>query len=140
MIIRPGPYAAVVRGFSAFALLPAVERDLERRIWVLRAQGCTEERIAQVLVTVAEIRDAAEAWQELEPSGAGRTEVGRTEVGGSSSHDEISSSEAGDLLGVGARRVGQLVDEQQLDGRKVGGRWLVSKESVVSLMNARRSE
>ena len=42
----------------------------------------------------------------------------------------LSVQEAADMLGVNRQRVHQLLDKGALEGYKVGGTWIVDKESV----------
>ncbi|WP_373938514.1 helix-turn-helix domain-containing protein [Rhodococcus qingshengii] len=45
-------------------------------------------------------------------------------------HDLISTTEAGAILGCSAANVRDLAKRGRLDGQLVGGRWLVTAESV----------
>lgn len=69
--------------------------------------------------------------------GSGKAETGGV-GGGSVVEAELSTKEAAEMLGLKSeRRVGQLLADGALQGRKVGRSWLVSRSSVEMLRDAR---
>ncbi len=51
--------------------------------------------------------------------------------------DLISTGEAAKILDVTSQHVSYLVREGRIDAHKIGGRWLVVKDSVYRYMNER---
>ena len=108
----------------------AVRRDVE----MYRSAGALHE--AEHLARAwAQLRAAA---GELPPAAAnGSTKVDHAETVEESKHDEITTSQAADLLRCTARRVRQLVEDGKLDGRRVGRAWLVDRQMVEDLARRR---
>ncbi|MFC7488787.1 helix-turn-helix domain-containing protein [Knoellia sp. CPCC 206453] len=57
----------------------------------------------------------------------------------SAQDNELPTQEVAKMLGLTPRRVGQMVSDGTLSGRKVGGAWLVSRSSVEALADTRRA-
>jgi len=73
------------------------------------------------------LRTAATA--ERDASQAGHDDVAPEVQGaGSPQADEVSTTEAADLLGIGRRQVQRLAHD--LDGRKIGGVWLFDRRAI----------
>jgi excisionase family DNA binding protein len=126
---------AAVSGFSAFVIAPLLERRLEE----LARQGVHPDLLVEARRTFEAVRVSADEWQAWRIAADGNAAVPSAAVPSPSGHDEISADEAGAVLGVKARRVRQLLDAGQLEGRRVGGRWLVSRASVDVLRETRRA-
>lgn len=79
---------------------------------------------------------AAREYEALPVAVDGSPATALAEVGPSSPH-EISTSQAGVLLGLSERRVRQLAPGGL--GRRVGGRWLLDRSAVLAEAARRRS-
>lgn len=79
----------------------------------------------------------ASAARPISVRGSDRAEIDGG-GGGSFMKADITTKEAAEMLGLKSeRRVGQLLARGDLDGRKVGGSWRVSRASVKRLRDAR---
>jgi excisionase family DNA binding protein len=135
---RP-PLGAHVRGFAAWLLVLELERSLPARLDSLVAQGVAPALVGEARACWADLRQASEQWQEWRASGGGNPEIVSAEMPpGLEQDDNISTREAAVMLGVGPRMVRVLLADGRLPGRRVGGRWLVSRKSVMVLREARR--
>lgn len=81
------------------------------------------------------IHRAAGEYEVLPVAVDGSTEAPPAEIGPLSAH-EISTYQAGILLGLGERRVRQLAAGGM--GRRVGGRWLLDRSAVLAYAEQRR--
>jgi hypothetical protein len=128
--------SAPVTGFTAFLVAPMLERRIEE---VARRGRVDPGLLAEVRATAALVRLASEEWQARRIAADGNAEMGSAAIGPPLGHDEIDTVEAGAMLSLTARRVRQLIASGQLEGRHVGGRWLVSRESCDLLRETRRA-
>lgn len=77
-------------------------------------------------------------WQRYSVSDVGQTDTATSDMGRGSSHDEITTAEAAEVLGVTPRTVLRWVDGGQLEGRSVNARQtMVTRASVEALRQAR---
>lgn len=130
---------ATVPGFAARVILeqsPALLRRMREVELLWRGKG-RPDLAEQMVLASAQLKVAARAWEDatgLPPtasvSGSAEAEASAGE-GVSAPTDEISSEEASSMLKVSRRRIGQMVDERRLSGRKVGRSWVVDRASVV---------
>lgn len=131
---RP-PLAAPVAGFAAFAIAAVLDDALAARMVHLQAQVAAGRlhpaRLAELRQAWAAIRAAAQEWSQWRAAVDGRTEPVPAETSpGSAREREIDTARAGDLLGVSARRVRQLVAAGDLPARRAGRTWLVDRCAV----------
>ena len=135
--LRPRNYveaAAIISGASALLIAGFLERY--RREWREYAAPLSKDMGLQVADTVESIKLAADTYRSEvadRASERGNAERKSVEVvSDSSGMDEwISTSEAAVVLGVTDRRVRQLARGGELAGHRSGGRWQVSRESVL---------
>lgn len=93
---------------------------------------------AQLEASALDHQERMRARQLGRASADGSAEVVETEMGaGSVMSGEMTTQEAADMLGIGARRVGQLLAAGELQGRKVGGAWRVDRDTVVAARDVR---
>lgn len=126
-----GP-AVVVPGRLAGPVWRALDDALRRA----RADGIRSglddlEDLALALMEAAAASDPAPRSSDVGSSLDGSS----SEAGGSA----VTVAEAAALLGIGDRRVRQLLDVGQLTGRLSGGVWLVDVVSIEERRRARRT-
>lgn len=90
----------------------------------------------EIDATCRAIRRAARAYEALPPAGGGRAEAVAVDVGPPLPH-EITTREAGALLGLGERRMRQLAAAGM--GRRTGSRWLLDRSAVLAYAERRRA-
>lgn len=138
---------AAVPGYAALWLIQQGRRggvDGARvRAQVAMWRGVGRPDLAdQLEMGWAQLKVTARAYQDgtgLDLSAGESTEAkaGASE-GASLQTDEITSREAGDMLGgVTAQRVGQLVRQGRITGRRVGRSLMVDRASVVTELERR---
>jgi hypothetical protein len=132
------PLGAHGRGFAAWLFALELERTLPVRLDSL-AGSASPELLAQARAALADLREAGCQWQAWRTAADGTAAIKSAVMPTDSRHDDISTGEAAAMLGVKPRRVRQLIDAAQLEGRLLGGRWLVSRQSVDMLREARRA-
>ena len=134
---RPHNYieaAAIVSGPSALILAGFLDRY--RREWREYAAPISKSQGLAVADTVEAIIKAAAVYRESVSARAsslgGSDERKLPEVSPDSVDMKwVSTSDAASLLGLSARRIRQLLLLEQLTGRRVNGRWQVSRLSVL---------
>ncbi|HMM96706.1 hypothetical protein [Phycicoccus sp.] len=136
------PFAARV----VLAQAPDLLRRLREAELLWRGQG-RPDLADQLVMGQAQLKRAARAWEDATgaPSvldAAFAIESGQAkapvEEGRSAGSDEISSKEAGAMLGLTAQRVGQMVKAGPLRGRRVGRTLWVDRGSVLTEAERRR--
>lgn len=139
---RP-PLGASVRGFAAWQFALLLREPLCQRIAELeRSPHVHPGYLAELRATYAEVRHAGELWQEWaaicadENAKAVGTQIGS----GSVKKQELTPEEAAPMIKKTSARVRQLLLCGALTGRKVGGRWLIDRDSVVSYAGTPKSD
>lgn len=127
---------AYVTGIQAWLFYEVIDRhELHERL-----SRMTPPMRQEAVDFFQALRDAAKQFDDnhqegltglVASSGSGTAEVTQTEVAGSSRHDHISLAEAAQLLGVSDRWARQLARDEGL-GRKVGGRWVLSRTACMA--------
>ncbi len=135
---------AALHPFTSARLWQHLEADrvLVRMLEVYERQGRSD--LAQILrVDLAQLREAHRQFTEWAAregvSDGGNAEVVSAEAGAESVVMEITTDQAAGLLGRTPQRVTQLIRCGDLRARRVGRSWLVERESVTDLLEARRS-
>lgn len=131
------PLPASVPGVVAAWLLRKVdENDVRTSVRSLRAYGRTD--VAEQLATAyLDLREAAKQFLEAaEGADPGGSALPDDDEDGPSEWVDCPAAAA--ALGVGDRRVRQLLTDGRLHGRKVGGRWLVDAADVALRATDRR--
>ena len=134
---RPRNYveaAAIISGASALLLDGFLEKY--RREFREFAAPFAGQVGLEVSNAVEAIGLAAEAYRESvgkRASATGSAARKRAEVSPDSApmDERISTSDASQLLGVTPRRTRQLLVSGELAGRRLNGRWQVSRQSVL---------
>lgn len=131
--MSPGTYimGALVHGVSAHVL----DRILASSNVVRAMSAYPEWMQLELEATRRAIRRAAREYEALPIAEDGSAATALAEVA-PLSPDEITTNEAGALLGLGERRVRQLAAEGM--GRQVGGRWLLDRTAVLAYAGRRR--
>ena len=144
----PAPRFAVLPPYVAQFVLSRLERAgftgeaFRSHAAFLRSSGrpdlaaFVELGHAQLRASAAQHRAALA--DPISVDGSAETEIGAVGAGSGAS-EWMTTQEAAEMLGVGARRVGQLLSRGALSGRKVGRSWVVERGSVVDLLEARGS-
>jgi excisionase family DNA binding protein len=131
---------AYVEGSAAFLLERFLDPEIEDRLAGLARGGAHPEHLRAVRRAMAQIREAARQWQELQLAACVSANAqGPPAQAVSGSGTEVSTREAADMLGRTASRVRQLISEGALTGRRVGREWLVDRGSVETLVEIRRA-
>jgi len=143
MSSEPEPRFAVVSSYAANWVL----HQIPPHVWRQATDGALlagrPEFQRELVRARRQLAAAAQEW--LRPSlasASGSAEAARAEVGEESavsSLDWVDSATAADQLGVGLRRVRQLLDGGRLSGLRVGGRWRIDAESVRMALNDRKA-
>lgn len=121
--------AVLVDGRHARLLWLLVRREIKRIINEPDASRPTDElrALGRALQPVAD---------EWEISVRGNSEAVPSETSAQWAHDhepdEIDTTEAAEIIGRSVRRVVQLLNSQQLAGRKRGGVWTVDRTSALA--------
>jgi excisionase family DNA binding protein len=128
--------AAYVHGDGAVVVVPArtaawLERYADLRALRIRHRGADPE-VDAVLVALAV---AAAAWREQRAGTASGTAVDEGAEPAASS--QLTTAEAGDLLGVGARAVRRAISEGRLPAERHGDVWRIDREDVEHYRAAR---
>ena len=79
--------------------------------------------------TIKAVGLAGDAWQSRRVSAVGSTEAVVAEMVARLSGD-LSTADASTVLGVSTRRIGQLVGDGTLSGRKIGTSWILDAATV----------
>ena len=117
------PYDAWLLGRA----LAAAKPNLDAFLW---GAGLAREERERLLSLVDAFGELGDEWAAARETGSARQKP----------PGEISSREAASRLGgLTPQRVGQLVREGRLDGRRVGGRLMLARTSVEALRAARDS-
>lgn len=136
------PLGAHVTGYAAVWAHEILRKQADESIRQHLAAG-RADTAQSIAVTVAELREAARQWlaaMDGPVSDGGSTDPQDVPVSAVSEplggdvpgpSGEVDSRAAAAELGVtSARRVGQLVDEGKLKGRKVQGRWFIDRTDL----------
>ena len=134
---RPRDYiesAAIITGAAALLLDGFLEKH--RREWREYAAPLAGQVGLEVSNAVEAIALAAEAYRESvgkRASATGTPEQKSAEDPPDSApmDEQISTSDASQLLGVTPRRTRQLLVSGELAGRRLNGRWQVERSSVM---------
>lgn len=120
---------AHVAGFPAHV----VDRLLHRHVAPLLA-GMSPGQRREMEQVLREVRAAADHWTDHTSAAGGSAAVVDAAIEASSLQDELSITEAAEVLGVKERRVRQLavVWEAQGMARKVGQAWLLDPTAVLA--------
>jgi excisionase family DNA binding protein len=87
---------------------------------------------------IRQLRDSAETIKPPPLPSNVNAEVVETERVAASAR-EITPAEAADLLNCTAHRVRQLIRDERLKARRVGGRWLINRDQVIDMARLRRA-
>jgi hypothetical protein len=141
MTYRPAQYGLLVAPISPLAA-KALTSWLSRETVMLRsaqqpAEVREEVRTAyQAMETMARVFDAIRAERtgcdelQTEPNVEAHKPQPTPLSPAAAPSESISAADAAKILGVGERRVRQLLDADKIQGRRVAGRWLVNAASV----------
>lgn len=126
---------APVGGFAAFVIATLLDGELPERMVRLAEQAAAgrlhPDRLLELRLAWAAIRDAGRQWQQWRASVDGTAEPLPAETPeGSNREREIDTAAAGALLGVSDRRVRQLAATGDLAARRVGRAWLIDRSAV----------
>ncbi len=135
------PRAAVVVGYSAWALNKILRTVLgEPAAWRTIVDPLAPRQREALVRALRSIAEAADSWAAVESTAASGSAAAATEpVASAFLHDdEIGSSQAAALLGLGERRVRDLAAAGCLGARRVGGSWRYSRASVLAHAAERR--
>lgn len=126
---------APVAGAAAAALVVVLDARLAV-LATLAARGrISSGDLAEAREVFAAIREAASEWvARASPERSNETVLSAAPADCS----EIDSAEAAGLLNVSPRRVQQLLAAGELEGRRSGRVWLVSRASVLLWRDTRR--
>jgi excisionase family DNA binding protein len=131
----------VLVGYSAYVLdhllRSSVLSDPGEYAFVVRAM--TPRQRSAFERALREIHLAAQEWLDLQRAAAsGTTATAPTPVRSVSGHDDIGTRDAAELLGLGERRVRDLVAAGELGARRVGNSWRLSRAAVLDYAADRR--
>lgn len=137
------PYpSAVVYGPPARYLAAALKAGGHLRVW-LDDHAVPAELRGAVLDALEALAAAGRAWEAGRHAGPGGGCGTASGVAGAASgsarsrpSEEIVVADAARMLGVSPQRVRQIAGSR-LGGRKVGGRWLLSRAAVLAYLAAR---
>lgn len=132
------PLGAFVPGAGAAWILSQLAAvDVEKHTAGFRRIG-RPDVASGIEQGLAQLREAARQWQERTPSDGGSAEVPPGETVRGSASAMVDTATAAASLGVGQRRVRQLLTAEVLAGRRVAGRWVVDSGDLARMVAERR--
>lgn len=130
----PRPPTAFVHGDGAVVIVPArIAARLDALVNLRRLRIEVRGQDAELDAVLVALATGAAAWRA---SATGSERAPEPELG-APSQQWLSTTEAGDLLGIGDRAVRQAIDGGRLDAHRVAGRWRISREDVEQYRSAR---
>lgn len=124
---------AHVSGVSAWVIAKILERAMDS------IQNLPAEERFEVLQTYDSLRAAGIYWNDQQRAFPRPTTAAepQTEEVPKPTVKELSAVEAAKMVGLGDRRMRQLLTEGKIAGRRVASRWLVDAESLEDYVLAR---
>lgn len=125
-------YAVRLRGGEILLVSPQavldVLRSLRQAVTATRQNGYAGAVAPRVEYLLALLADAAEVGGPLAASGNAEVPESPDVPTSTPMNDPVTAADAAELLGVGRRQVRNLAE--QLEGQRVGGRWVFERATV----------
>jgi excisionase family DNA binding protein len=115
-------------GMACAVFAAMLKRPLRRRI--SSASGIHPDNAAELLAAFAELNRIGGEWMASRPISVASRPL--TEINtGSVADMEIDTEKAAELLNLTTSRIRQLLRSGELQGRKVGRRWVIKRSDVL---------